>query len=51
MDSQLALFEQPEHPIVQRLRGATVEAMTPLQALNLLAELKASLDKGTEEDE
>ncbi len=48
--SQLALFEQPEHPIVQQLRGAAVETMTPLEALNLLAEWKASLEKGPEED-
>ncbi len=36
---QLGLFPPPEDPIVEALRGAAVDQMTPLQALNLLAEL------------
>ena len=36
---QLALFGPPPHPAVERLRAVDVERTTPLQALNLLAEL------------
>ncbi|HSJ14412.1 MAG TPA: DNA mismatch repair protein MutS [Longimicrobiales bacterium] len=42
---QLSLFAAPEHPALDRLRQADVDALTPLQALNLLAELRASLRK------
>ncbi|MEX1182683.1 MAG: DNA mismatch repair protein MutS [Gemmatimonadota bacterium] len=38
---QLSLFAPPDHPAVLRLRRTDVNALTPLQALNLLAELKA----------
>ena len=39
-DLQLGLFEGgAPHPVVERLRGVDVDAVTPLQALNLLAEL------------
>jgi DNA mismatch repair protein MutS len=39
---QLALFQAPPevHPVVARLRGVDVDALTPLAALNLVAELK-----------
>jgi DNA mismatch repair protein MutS len=40
---QLGLFPPPEDPIVEALRGAPVDQMTPLQALNLLAELRTKL--------
>ncbi|MBV9109505.1 MAG: DNA mismatch repair protein MutS, partial [Gemmatimonadetes bacterium] len=36
---QLGLFGPPVHPAVEKLRGVDVNRMTPLQALNLLAEL------------
>jgi DNA mismatch repair protein MutS len=36
---QLSLFA-PEHPLVARLRNLEVEGLTPLDALNLLAEMK-----------
>jgi DNA mismatch repair protein MutS len=36
---QLALFEARPHPVVERLRALDVNQLTPLQALNLLAEL------------
>ena len=36
---QLPLFEAPEHPAVQALRGVDVQHLTPVQALVLLAEL------------
>ena len=40
--TQLALFADPptEPEVVRRLRGLEVDGMTPLEALNLLAELK-----------
>jgi DNA mismatch repair protein MutS len=38
---QLSLFAPAEHPAVTRLRAADIDSLTPLQALNLLAELKA----------
>jgi len=37
---QLALFAPAEHPVVDELRNVEVEGMTPLEALNLLAELR-----------
>jgi len=40
---QLSLFAPAEHPAVAALRGTDVNALTPLQALNLLAELKAQV--------
>lgn len=42
-DEQLALFESaPPHPTVERLRTLKVDELTPLQALNLLADLAKS---------
>src|SRR5690606_14956292 len=38
---QLSLFAPAEHPAVTRLRSTNIDSLTPLQALNLLAELKA----------
>jgi DNA mismatch repair protein MutS len=40
---QLSLFAPAEHPVVERLRRTGIETMTPLQALNLVAELKAEI--------
>lgn len=37
---QLSLFDGAGHPVVQRLRGIDLNSLTPLQALNLLAEMK-----------
>ena len=42
---QLALFPPPEEGVAQRLRAADVERLTPLDALNLLAQLKRDLVK------
>jgi len=39
---QLGLFGPPVHPAVERLRALDVDRTTPLQALNLLAELAQS---------
>jgi DNA mismatch repair protein MutS len=36
---QLPLFDPPPHPVLERLRELDPNEMTPLQALNLLAEL------------
>ena len=41
---QLSLFDGLAHPVIQRLRNVDVNALTPLQALNLLAELKKESD-------
>jgi DNA mismatch repair protein MutS len=40
---QLSLFAPAEHPVVDRLRRIDVNALTPLQALNVLAELRNEL--------
>jgi len=40
---QLSLFAAPEHPALVRLRRIDADTLTPLQALNLLAELKVQL--------
>jgi DNA mismatch repair protein MutS len=37
---QLALFPSAPHPVVERLRGVNVDNLTPLGALQLLAELQ-----------
>jgi DNA mismatch repair protein MutS len=43
---QLALFQPaaPSHPVVDRLRQLDVDALTPLEALNLLAALKREVE-------
>jgi DNA mismatch repair protein MutS len=47
---QLSLFA-PEHPVVSQLRELEVEGLTPLEALNLLAALRAeALGKGKKEE-
>ena len=38
--SQLSLFEAQEHAVLRRLRELATDEITPLEALNLLAELK-----------
>ncbi len=38
---QLALFEAAPHPVVERLSELDIDDLTPLQALNLIAELAA----------
>jgi DNA mismatch repair protein MutS len=38
--SQLSLFQEPESPVLERLRNVMPEEMTPMEALALLAELK-----------
>ena len=41
---QLSLFHAPESPVVERLRRTDVNSMTPIQALNVLSELKQMLE-------
>jgi len=41
---QLYLFAGGEHPLVTRLRKLEIENLTPLQALNLLAELRRAAE-------
>ena len=42
---QLALFTPKTHPIVEQLRSTEVNQMTPLDALNLLYQLKARAEE------
>jgi DNA mismatch repair protein MutS len=42
--SQLSLFQVPESPVVERLRSAIPESMTPLEALVFLSELKRQVE-------
>ena len=42
---QLGLFAPAEHPVVEALRGAPMDRMTPLEALNFLAELKKKVNE------
>ncbi|MEQ8850463.1 MAG: DNA mismatch repair protein MutS [Phycisphaerales bacterium] len=41
---QLGLFQSSPHPAVERLRELKLDAMTPLQAFDLLRELASSVD-------
>ena len=41
---QLSLFPAPEEAVAERLRRLDLERLTPLEALNLLADLKRGLD-------
>ena len=40
--AQMGLFEAPEHPVVAELRDVEVDGLTPLEALNVLAKLRAA---------
>jgi DNA mismatch repair protein MutS len=41
--SQLDLFAAHEHPVLAKLRGLDTQRLTPLEALNLLDELKSEI--------
>lgn len=41
---QLAIFQADEHPIVKELKKIDINALTPLEALELLAKLKKQLE-------
>ena len=38
---QLSIFQVAEHPVLERLRDVEIEDLTPLEALNLLSELRS----------
>ena len=42
-DLQLTLFAPPEHPVVDQLRQLDVDSLTPLEALQRLAELQSQV--------
>jgi DNA mismatch repair protein MutS len=44
---QLSFFTPAVHPVVERLRSMEVERMTPLEALNRLAELKKEANENS----
>ena len=48
--NQLALFSALPHPVSEALKDLDVNSLTPLQALEKLAEIKKLLDKETEQD-
>ena len=43
--SQLSLFQAPDSPVLEALRAAVPETMTPLEALALVSELKQQLEE------
>ena len=43
---QLALFSEASHPVVEELKSLDVERLTPLEALNRLAEWKRRAERG-----
>jgi DNA mismatch repair protein MutS len=49
-DGQLSLFEPVPDPVRARLEGAQLEEMTPLDALNMLHELRDLLQGGRPDD-
>jgi DNA mismatch repair ATPase MutS len=40
---QMSLFQETEPAIIKKLKNADVNAMTPLEALNFLADLKSGI--------
>ncbi|MCX8015051.1 MAG: DNA mismatch repair protein MutS, partial [candidate division WOR-3 bacterium] len=44
-DFQISLFQPIEHPLIQEIRKLNLETLTPLQALNLLNQIKEQLEK------
>ncbi len=46
MDGQLTLTTAADHPVISRIRAINFDQITPLQALNLLYELKSLADIG-----
>ena len=46
-DLQLTLFAPPEHPVVDQLRQLDLNALTPLAALQQLAELQSQVEGKT----
>jgi DNA mismatch repair protein MutS len=46
-DLQLTLFAPPEHPVVEQLRQLELDQLTPLAALQLLADLQGQVQEAT----
>jgi DNA mismatch repair protein MutS len=42
--AQLTIFTPLSQPVLERLRGVDLNYLTPIEALNLLAELKKQID-------
>jgi DNA mismatch repair protein MutS len=42
--AQMGLFQPMEHPALKRLADVEIDGLTPLEALNILSELKNALD-------
>ncbi|HET6763837.1 MAG TPA: DNA mismatch repair protein MutS, partial [Longimicrobiaceae bacterium] len=43
VEYQLTMFDPPPHPVLERLRQVDVERLSPLEALNVLAELAGAV--------
>ncbi|GBC76322.1 hypothetical protein HRbin07_00521 [bacterium HR07] len=41
---QLAIFAAEEHPVVKELKKIDINALTPLEALELVAQLKRKIE-------
>ncbi len=46
--AQMGLFEAAEHPVVAELRDVDVDGLTPLEALNVLAKLRAAANQDSD---
>jgi len=42
--AQLTIFTALSQPVLERLRGLDLNRLTPIEALNILAELKKQID-------
>jgi hypothetical protein len=45
MDGQLTLTTAQDHPAIARIKAVDVDQLTPIQALNLMYELKKLAEK------
>jgi DNA mismatch repair protein MutS len=43
---QLTLFAPPTHPVAEALQAIDLDGLTPREALNTLARLRAMVDEG-----
>jgi DNA mismatch repair protein MutS len=43
-DLQMTLFAPYDHPLIEKIRGVDVNAITPLQALQLVQQWKQELE-------
>ena len=47
MDGQLTLTSAEDHPVIARIKSVDINELTPIQALNLVYELKTLAEKAT----